>query len=209
MSTIFNATDKKLVVYADKEDKDLQKLKKCVSVESYERAEYGDGMNCRYVVISRSSTKNDVLRKAYTLGVEIDDLYFPGAPISLDGSITECMMLVKVSVLYKDIADVGRISEMEELYRIVSNGNQKGKYLDPLLDADYLMSVAMPKFKSTDRLNMFKKQLRLTVDRLNGECLMEPAKSLTKERADVYDYLVRIYSNYISAIKEGLTLMYL
>ena len=78
-----------------------------------------------------------------------------------------------------------------------------------MLDADYLMSVAMPKFKSTDRLNMFKKQLRLTVGRLNGECLMESAKSLTKERANVYDYLVRIYSNYISAIKEGLTLMYL
>ena len=209
MSTIFNAMDKKLVVYSDKEDKDLQKLKKCVSVESFESAEYGDGMNCRYVVISRSSTKNDVLRKAYTFGVEIDDLYFPGAPISLDGSITECMMLVEVSDLYKDIADVGRISDMEELYKIVSNGNQKGKYLDPLLDADYLMSVAMPKFKSTDRLNMFKKQLRLTVERLNGECLMEPAKSLTKERANVYDYLVRIYSNYISAIKEGLTLMYL
>ena len=28
MSTIFNAMDKKLVVYSDKEDKDLQKLKK-------------------------------------------------------------------------------------------------------------------------------------------------------------------------------------
>ena len=84
MSTIFNAMDKKLVVYADKEDKDLQKLKKCVSVESYESAEYDDGKNCRYVVISRSSTKCDVLREAYTLGVEIDDLYFPGAPISLD-----------------------------------------------------------------------------------------------------------------------------
>ena len=209
MSTIFNAMDKKLVVYSDKEDKDLQKLKKCVSVESFESAVYDDGKNCRYVVISRSATKSDILRESYTLGVEIDDLYLPGAPISLDGSITECMMLVKVSELFKELGDVGRISEMEKLYRIVSNGNQKGEYLDPLLDADYLMSVAMPKFKSTDRLNMFKKQLRLTVERLNGECLMEPAKSLTKERANVYDYLVSIYRSYISVIKKGLSLMYL
>lgn len=65
------------------------------------------------------------------------------------------------------------------------------------------MSVAMPKFKSTDRLNMFKKQLHLTVERLNDECLMESAKSLTKERVNVYDYLLAIYRSYISVIKEG------
>ena len=78
--------------------------------------------------------------------------------------------------------------------------------MTPFVDADVLMTLALPVFENPKRLKQFRNNLRLMVERLNDRCLLEPAKNLTPKRIKVYDYLERVYRNYRISIDQGASL---
>lgn len=204
MSCIYNTTEKKLILLTEVESDDAQQFKEWLVVEPGKSQKYNDGKNRRYVVIDNDFMLYGIMLAMKAFHLKLSELYVARDEKSDDGVI-KCTSLAKVSEARPNVKEFIK-DYPHDLDDFIMEHNVKRGVMTPIIDADALMTLAMPVFENPKRLNQFKINLRLMVKRLNDRCLLEPAKNLTPKRLKVYDYLERVYRNYRISIDQGASL---
>ena len=212
MSRIYNIMDKKLVFVIEAKSEDAQHIKDWITVERH-KSENIDNEHIRYVVVDKQSPLIEIVNaiKAYCL--KLSDVYIAKDVIPHDedddnvivtthNDNVMCTTLIKVTEEYPEIKKwiedyTDRVDE------IIVQGNIKNGVIDPIINADYLMSLAMPVFENPRKLSKFRNTVRAMVKDLNDRCLLEPAKDLNPKRLKNYSYLRFTYWNYLHSIEYG------
>lgn len=201
MSRIYNTTEKKLILLTEVESDDAQQFKEWLVVEPGKSEKYNDGKNRRCVVIDNDFMLYGIMLAMKAFHLKLSDLYVARDEKS-DDDVIKCTSLAKVTEARPNVKEFIK-DYPHDLDDFIMDHNVKRGVMTPIIDADALMTLAMPVFEDPKRLNQFKINLRLMVKRLNDRCLLEPAKNLTPKRLKVYDYLERVYRNYRISIDQG------
>ena len=205
MSRIYNTMDKKLVFVIEAESEDTQHIKDWITVEPH-KSENIDNKHIRYVVVDKQSPLIEIVNaiKAYCL--KLSDVYIAKDVIPHDedddNDNVMCTTLIRVSEEYPEIEKWIK-DYTDRVDEIILKGNIKNGVTDPIIDADYLMSLAMPVFENPRKLSKFRNTVRAMVKDLNDRCLLEPAKGLNPKRLKNYSYLRFAYWNYLHSIEYG------
>ena len=205
MSRIYNATKKKLILLTEVESDYAQQFKEWLVVEPYASEKYSDGKNHRYVVVDNAFLLYDIMLALRAYCLKLSEIYVARDEKSDDGNVIKCTSLAKITKARPMIKEFIK-DYPHDLDDFIKKNNIKRGVMTPFVDADALMTLALPVFENPKRLKQFKINLRLMVKRLNDRCLLEPAKNLTPKRIKVYDYLERVYRNYRFSIDQGASL---
>lgn len=206
MSRIYNATKKKLILLTEVESDDAQQFKEWLVVEPYVSEKYNDGKNRRYVVVDNDFFLYDIMLALRAYCLKLSEIYLARDEKSDDDeNVIKCTSLAKITETRPTIKEFIK-DYPHELDDFIRKNNIKRGVMTPFVDADALMTLALPVFENPRRLKQFRSNLRLMVKGLNDRCLLEPAKNLSPKRIKVYDYLERVYRNYRISIDQGASL---
>ena len=206
MSRIYNATKKKLILLTEVESDDARQFKEWLVVEPYASEKYSDGKNRRCVVVDNDFLLYDIMLALRAYCLKLSEIY-----VAIDENSDDDENVIKCTSVDKITEARPAIKEFikdypHDLDDFIRKNNIKRGVMTPFVDADALMTLALPVFENPKRLKQFRSNLRLMVKRLNDRCLLEPAKNLTPKRIKVYDYLEHVYRNYRISIDQGASL---